>query len=346
MAPTKMKAVVALGDGTFQIKEVDVPKPGPRQVLVKVAAAAQNPSDWKTVQFFPIRDAVLGSDFAGTVEEIGPDVPSGTRKVGERVAGFIQGSSSPNGTYAEYVLADANVIISIPESWTFEQAAQLGIATYTTCQVLYQSQSLPTPLEPTKEPVDILVWGGASGVGQFVIQFAHLAGLRVIATASTKNFELLKSYGAVEVFDYKDESTPAKIKEFTGGKLKHAVDCIAEKGTPETVHAALSDNGGVISALLGYASQRDSVVVTPSIVYPLLGRDFDIPMKMPADAGAYELGKKFSKLISDVLATGKVKPIPVKLMPNGLASVKEGFEYMKEGHVSGEKITYRISDTP
>lgn len=58
-----------------------------------------------------------------------------------------------------------------------------------------------------------------------------------------------------------------------------------------------------------------------------------MPIKKAADPEAFERGIKFSDLISEVLALGKIKPQPVKLMPKGLASVKDGFAYMKEGKV-------------
>ena len=138
-------------------------------------------------------------------------------------------------------MADPALAIRVPDSWSFEEAAQLGVAGFTTCLALYFAQPLPTPLEPVSTPFDILVWGASTSVGQYTIQAARQAGLRVVATASPKNFELVKSLGANEVFDYRDESTPAKIKELTGNKLKHAVDCISESGTGDKIAEAMGD---------------------------------------------------------------------------------------------------------
>jgi len=61
------------------------------------------------------------------------------------------------GTFAEYTLADARVVISIPESLSFEDAATLGLAGYTACQTLWQSLTLPTPLEPTKGHLPVCI---------------------------------------------------------------------------------------------------------------------------------------------------------------------------------------------
>jgi hypothetical protein len=121
---------------------------------------------------------VVGCDFAGTVEEIGPEVPVGLRKKGERVAGFIHGCwSSPlfvrlqsfllnfhfrtadskeeGGAFAEYVVADAALVLSLPDRLTFGDAATIPVAAFTACQTLYESLKLPTPKTPSKEPVPV-----------------------------------------------------------------------------------------------------------------------------------------------------------------------------------------------
>ncbi|KAI0057235.1 zinc-binding oxidoreductase ToxD [Artomyces pyxidatus] len=336
MAPTTNKAISIQKDGSVTlIDKYPVPKPGSGQVLVKVAAAAQNPTDWKTAEFGKRAGAVSGCDFAGTVEEIGPDVEPGVRTIGERVAGFVHGGCYPNGSFAEYVVASAEVIVRVPDAWSFADAAQLGIAPFTALQTLYESHlDLPTPLEPTSTPFPILVSGGASSVGQYVVQFAKLAGLRVLATASKRNFELLKSLGADEVFDYNEPDVAQKIRAATGGQLKHAVDTISEGATPNLVAGALSEDGGVAAVILPVKESYPNVKAVHSLAYQLLGNDFDFPMKHTATPEHKQRGKKIAKLLEDILAQGQVKPNPVYLMPNGLASVPEGFQYMKDGKVS------------
>lgn len=184
-------------------------------------------------------------------------------KVGDRIAGFVHGSTykihnelrlelkltdtaaNRNGSFAEFLVADPAVAIRIPETWSFEEAAQLGVAGFTGCLALYDSLSLPNPFAPTTAPLDLLVWGASSSMGQYIVQLASQAGIRVIATASPKNFELVKSFGAGEVLDYRDAKTTATIREITGGKLKYAVDCIAEGETRNKIAEAIGDEGGV-----------------------------------------------------------------------------------------------------
>ncbi|TFY76231.1 hypothetical protein EWM64_g7780 [Hericium alpestre] len=319
MAPAQHKALVIAEDGSFVVRQVAVPKPGPEEILVKVVAVAQNPTDWKSVYGFygggagnaaefprafaslngkgkPLVGTVVGCDYTGIVGEIGSDVPAELRTIGERVAGFVHGGHYANGSFSEYVVAPAE-------------------------------SGLPTPQAPASTPIPILVYGASSSVGPYVVQFAKLSGLRVIATASHKNFELVKSYGADEVFDYNDPEVGQKIKASTGGKLKHAADCISEpeKGSAGIISAALSDEGGHISIILPYDGPRPGTTIT---------------------AEQIKRGKDFAKLLTEILATHKIKPNPLLVMPKGLASVAEGLAFMFQGKVSGQKITYRTADTP
>lgn len=163
------------------------------------------------------------------------------------------------GSFAEYVVADGALAIRLPTSWTFEDAAQLGVASITTALSLYHDQKLSTPLEPASSPIDILVWGGSTSVGQFVVQCSRQANLRVIATCSPKNFELVKSLGANEVLDYRDAETSVKIRELTSGKLRNVVDCYAEGDTGEKIERAIGDEGGLVTVLVPYESKRKDV---------------------------------------------------------------------------------------
>jgi len=236
--------------------------------------------------------------------------------------------------------------VHVPDDWAFEDAAQLGIGPFTAAQTLYVSQDLPSPLTPTSTPTPILVSGGSSSVGQFVIQFAKLAGLRVLATSSPKNFDLLKSLGADEVFDYNDPETSKRIKQSTNNQLKHAVDAISEHQSPAQISEALSDEGGIVSIILPYDSPRPGVKVVHSLVYTLLGKAFEFPMDFIPGTEETGRGKIIAQTLSNILVTGKIKPNSLLILPDGLASVAEGLQFMKDGKVSGQKITYRISDTP
>ncbi|KAG7087375.1 hypothetical protein E1B28_013348 [Marasmius oreades] len=356
-ATTSMKAVITTGDGKVVLQSIPKPKPGPGQILVKVFAAAQNPSEWMKVQNFITKGVVTGHDYAGVVEEIGDGVPEGTRHIGERVAGFVNAcmSNDLGGSFAEYTVADAQIFIPLPDDVSFEDAATLGLAGFTACQTLWQYRDLPTPLEPVDQEnsFPILVWGGATAVGQFTIQLAKLSGLRVITTASPKNHDLMKQLGVDGVVDYKgsDSEVVGKIKAAMGSdNLFQAADCVGNEDSAQKISLCFGKEGGHVVSVLPTSSERSDVKSDLPFVYTLLGKVLEPPYppiyQRPAIPEHYELGMRFGKILSRLLEEKKLKTIPVKLVPNGLADVQRWIEYQKEGNVSAEKIVYRIAETP
>jgi len=189
--------------------------------------------------------------------------------------GILPTDTSPNGAFAEYLVIDPALVFTLPDDVPFEIGAQLGVSCYAACQALYQTLHLPTPLDPATEPIDILIWAGSSSSGHYAVQFANLSGLRVVSTASPRNFDLVRSLGAVEVFDYADSRTPKKIHTSTGGKLNYAVDCISDGMTPAQVSNCLSKDGGTIVTLLPYESRKKGIKTELIVVYSMWGEVSD-----------------------------------------------------------------------
>lgn len=108
----------------------------------------------------------------------------------------------------------------------------------------------------------------------FVIQLARISGFRVIASASPRSFDIVKSYGAEHVVSYADH--PAAIKEIhtvTGGGVNHAVDCVGGKPNIRFAVDAFGDKGGVLtSTLLGGKSHRPEVILKEILLYRYLGK--------------------------------------------------------------------------
>lgn len=179
-----------------------------------------------------------------------------------------------NGAFAEYVVASASFgVVRLPNNWSFEDGAQLGIAPFTALQTLYESHNIPAPQHHHWTAKPILISGAASSVGQWVVQFAQRSGFYVIATASEKNFDLVKALGADEVYDYHDPDVVQKIRLTTKGELKLAVDTICEGNTPKLVFDALSDEGGVVAAISPYPMPpREGITVISSVVFDMLGK--------------------------------------------------------------------------
>ncbi|KZV97356.1 GroES-like protein [Exidia glandulosa HHB12029] len=351
-----MRALLVTGPGQVAVRDdVPQPVPGEGEVLVKVAYAGLNPTDWKHAyapQLAPkVVGTVSGCDYAGTIVELGPGV-EGVR-VGQKVFGVVHGSNPsspyPNGAFAEYVVADANLIIHVPEGLKLEVAAGQGVACVTTGQMLWQSQNLPSPEKPGDFSQDFLVWSGATGVGQWLIQIAHLSGLRVITTASLKHTERLKSLGASEVIDYRSPDVAQRIRDLTNNRLTSAGICeISPESLPVLVEA-LSDEGGVLSAITPRPLQKEDIKWTKevtyatSLAYTLNGKAFETPIPVPAIPAHYELGKKIVKVVSQLLQEGKITPVPVRVA-GGLESIAGAFEEMRLGKVSGERIVFKIEE--
>jgi NADPH:quinone reductase-like Zn-dependent oxidoreductase len=97
----------------------------------------------------------------------------------------------------------------------------------------------------------VLVWGGASSVGLFTIQLARLSGYRVIATASPKNAELVKSSGADVVVNYRDADVVEQIKKATDGGVAYGVDTVSLEDTQLASVRAFGLKGGELLVILG-----------------------------------------------------------------------------------------------
>lgn len=195
-----MKAVVIEQFGGPEVlvgKEVPKPVIEPNQVLIRLRATSVNPVDFKIRQgamgeaagAFPL---VLGGDAAGVVVEVGENVSR--FKVDERV--FTRPRKF--GTYAEYVVADADVVSKMPKSLNFEEAAAVPLAGMTAWQSLVDHGKI-------KKGDKVLIHAGSGGVGIFAVQLAKHFGAEVASTASSRNRELLESLGVDHFIDYKEE---------------------------------------------------------------------------------------------------------------------------------------------
>ncbi|KIK54394.1 hypothetical protein GYMLUDRAFT_249542 [Collybiopsis luxurians FD-317 M1] len=343
-----MKAVFTVAGARVQVRNTEIPAPKEEQILIKVVAVAQNPTDWKTIKLARVVGAIVGTDYAGTIVGLGPGVDEDKFKIGARVAGLIHGSLNKTGAFAEYVLAPEHSLIQLPDTWTFEQAAQLGVGMTTSCQCFWQSQNLPKPfVHPTSTPIVVLIWSGATSTGHYAIQLAKVSGMKIVTTASPKHWDRLKALGADACFDYNDSQVSEKIRVYTDNKLMHAVDCISEKSSFQKISDALSEEGGTISCLFPSPYKLRAGVKTKfTLTYDLLAEPYKFPKVYNPRVEDKAFGDWATNLISEVLKTGRIVPLPIRLYPNGLESVQEGLQYMEEGKVSGEKITYRIADTP
>lgn len=162
-------------------RDIPVPELGPGHILVKTAAVALNPCDFKTPLAFPNPGHYIGCDFAGTVVALGAENvrDGGPWKIGDRVFGAIHGanpSDRDSGAHSEYAKAASVWTWRIPDWMTFEEAAGLSPCCIATIGLtLFKVLELPgTFEEPAKEPLDVLIYGGSSCVGGLGIQMVKM----------------------------------------------------------------------------------------------------------------------------------------------------------------------------
>jgi len=247
MSDNKVYLYESYGVHTDVLKEATLPIPeiGEGDVLIKVAASAINPVDFKIMegyikpwpQGFPI---VPGWDVAGTIEKSNStDFVEGDQVFAYTRPAFDMEESHPectsekigtlDGTHASYVAVKAWKVAKKPNTASFAEAAAVPLAALTAYQALYDKGGLA-------EGKTVLILAASGGVGSYAVGLAKNAGARVIGTCSQRNFEYVKSLGADEVRDYNAEGyldgiEPDIVFDCVGGKsATDALDKLKESG--------------------------------------------------------------------------------------------------------------------
>ena len=199
-----MKAVfVEQPGGVENLKYADMPtpSPGPGQALIKIAASGVNYIDiyFRKGVYPAPSPIVLGSEGAGTVEAVAPDVKNVAP--GDRVA-----YAMARGSYAEYAVVPAWQLVKIPASVDFETAAAAMLQGMTAHYLTHSTY----PLKPGDS---CLIHAAAGGTGRLIVQMAKMLGARVIGTAGDEEkAKQAKECGADEVIVYTKEDFTAQAK--------------------------------------------------------------------------------------------------------------------------------------
>ncbi len=244
-----MKAIVQRsygGPDTLEFREIDRPTIGPSEVLVRVHAASVHIGDWVLMTGSPFvmrfatglrkpKNAVPGTDVAGTVEAVGVDVTH--HRPGDEVIGWCAGA------FAEYASGPEHQFIAKPANLTFEQAAAVGVSATTALQLLRDNGKL----QPGQK---VLINGASGGVGTFAVQIAKAFGAEVTGVTSTRNVDMVRAIGADHVVDYTSE-------DFTKGERRYdlILDNVGNHSMART-RRALSPTGTLISNGGGHASGK------------------------------------------------------------------------------------------
>lgn len=223
-----MKAIVVT-EGGPALREVPVPVPGPQEVLVRVRAAGLNRADLGMAAGHAHgarggAGTVLGLDWAGEVEAVGPEV-SGVSP-GERVM------CSGSGGYAEYAVADMGRVTRLPDSnMGFSEAATLPVA----LQTMHDAVVTNGRLERGQA---VLIQGASTGVGLMGLQIAKEMGARLVIGTSTnpERRARLAEFGADLAVDSSDPAWPELVLAATGGE---GVQLVVDQVSGATMNANL-----------------------------------------------------------------------------------------------------------
>ena len=300
--------------GDLRIQELPIPKPKDDELLIRVYAASVNRSDCHTLSgrpfimrlftgLFKPRSPITGSDFAGKIEAVGSAVRS--FKPGDEVMGF--GGGFGCGSHAQYfIFTETKRIVLMPGNISYEQAAACLEGTYYAAMGIFQ-------LKP-KAGQKALVYGATGAIGSAYTQFLKYYGVYVTAVCSGENSELVRSWGADKIIDYKTE-------DFTKDKEQYdfVIDAVGKSSFIKC--KSLLKKNGVYAPSGGFEN------LFLVLAGPLLGGK---KVLFPKDT------KGTLGFIKELIEKGKFKPVIDRKYP--LDRIAEAFTYVATGQKIGNVI--------
>lgn len=221
----------------LQIAQIDMPKIGPHDVLIKVAASGINRADiLQRKGFYPppkgITD-ILGLEVSGEVVECGEKADQFS--VGDKVCALLAG-----GGYSQYCVVRQDLCLPIPDGYSFEEAAALPEAVFTVWKNLFQLGQL-------KKGETVLIHGGSGGIGSLAIEMSKIFGIKVITTVRNKTkADFCESIGADHTILYRTSDFVEIVDKLTES---NGVDCILDmvggNYTMKNLHC-LADGGRLV----------------------------------------------------------------------------------------------------
>lgn len=227
----------------IEINEIQKPIMKPSMVLIEVKASSLNPIDTAvregyTQSWAPVELPVtLGGDVAGVIKEIGEGVEGFS--VGDKVYGQANALSGASGALAQFALTSAEQIAKMPTNLSFEEAASLPLVGVSALQGLRDTINL-------QSGQNILIQGGAGGIGTVAVQLAKHLGAHVTVSTGAKAVGYVKDLGADEVIDYKTQDVDKDgqfdaVFDMVGGEAFEKSFKVVKKGGKAVSMAAQSD---------------------------------------------------------------------------------------------------------
>lgn len=320
-----MKAIVQDRYGStdvLELKDLEDPRIGDNDVLVRVHAAGCGPDVWHVMTGLPYfarlmvgfrrpKVAVRGGDFAGTVEAVGAAVRD--LEPGDEVMGIAEGS------FAELARAPREKLARKPARLSFEEAAAVPISGLTALQAIRDVGRL----QPGQ---NVLVLGAAGGVGTLGVQIAKALGARVTGVCSTSKTDLVRSLGADDVIDYTRE-------EFTDGTRRWdlIVDSAGRRSLSR-LRRALTPKGTLVIVGGDGGGRWTGGFFRGVFRAPLLSMFIGQRLR---GLMSKENGEDLEKL-RELIESGNVSPVIDRTYP--LIEAPDAIRYLEKGHPRGKII--------
>ena len=320
-----MKAAVVDQPGgldTILIREVDIPQPGPGQVLIKVSYCGCNWADTQMREgIYPHKTTyplILGMEVAGEVVDVGPNVSH--PQPGQRITAMVEG-----GGYANFCVASAGLATVVPEGLPMASAAAYPVQGLTAYHMLYTVGRI-------SDGDTVLVHASGGGVGLFVTQLAVRAGATVIGTVGTSGKEEKPlAYGATQVINLKEGNFAEQVLDLTQGKgVDLAIDSLGATTLDKTFSAVrmlghLINIGEAEGQPIENIRQR-CLVRSQTFSRFHLGHVMEIP----------SLWKDGNDFVLDALIAGWLDPTIVEIFP--LEQARQMHERIEDRSNSGKLL--------
>jgi NADPH:quinone reductase-like Zn-dependent oxidoreductase len=350
----------------LQVKDAPYPTTSDDKLVICNAMVAVSPIDWQLQaqgdMIFPYikYPFVLGIDVTGEVVSVGKNV---TRfRVGDRVFGAARGiekeiNVSAEGGFQNYVVVDPEFIAPVPSHIKYEEAVVTPLALATAGSALFSKDflGLQLPTEPTRTPTGktVIIWGGASSVGCSAIQLAVSAGYEVFTTASPKNFDLVRSLGAAQVFDYRSPAVAKDMISALAGKTVVGAAVMGDNAPQMCMeilsHCSADSNKFVILISIPTSPPGTSTLMTMVSFTLFLARYKTSGMFKGVKsslmmAQSHEVIRYiFTDYLPKAMESGSFRPMPEpQIVGHGLEKIQEALDLNKKGGLSAKKLVVTL----
>jgi NADPH:quinone reductase-like Zn-dependent oxidoreductase len=315
----------------LQIEEIDLPKPGPDEVQIRIHALGLNRAEamFRSGQYLeaPQLPARLGYEAAGTIETVGDGVEG--YELGDVVSIVPSFSMNNYGVYGEAANVPASALARHPSSLSWIEAAAVWMMYTTAYGALIDIAAL--------QPDDtLLIPAASSSVGLAAIQIARMVGAVPIAlTRSSSKRSALAAAGATHVIATSEQDLTDEVRQITHGKGARVVFDPVSGPTVEKLTAAMSERG--ILFQYGLLSPEPAPLPLTNLLSKSLTIRGYVLFEITSDPPRLERAKQF---INEGLASGKLKPIIAKTFP--LEQIVEAHRFMESNQQIGKiVVTFR-----